>query len=70
MPNVGGREFFETLNANHPEVGKHVVFCTGDTVGGDTLAFLETVGRPHLKKPFSLAELRGILPVAARGASL
>jgi signal transduction histidine kinase len=70
MPNVGGREFFETLHANHPEIGKHVVFCTGDTVGGDTLAFLETVGRPHLKKPFSLAELRSILPVAARGASI
>jgi two-component system NtrC family sensor kinase len=67
MPNVGGREFFESLETSHPGIARHVVFCTGDTVGGDTLAFLETVGRPHLKKPFSLAELRAILPAAARG---
>ncbi len=68
MPNVGGREFFESLATSHPSIARHVVFCTGDTVGGDTLAFLETVGRPHLKKPFSLAELRAILPAAAHGS--
>lgn len=68
MPNAGGREFFESLKASHPTIARHVVFCTGDTVGGDTLAFLEAVGRPHLKKPFSLAELRAILPAAAQGS--
>jgi signal transduction histidine kinase len=68
MPRVGGREFFENLSESDPELARHVVFCTGDTVGGDALAFLESVGRPHLKKPFSLVELRTILPAAAAGS--
>jgi hypothetical protein len=43
-----------------------VVFSTGDTVRGDTLAFLESLDRPYLHKPFSLAELRGLLGEIAR----
>jgi CheY-like chemotaxis protein len=40
---------------------RRVVFSTGDTVRGDALAFLERVGRPFLRKPFKLAELREVL---------
>jgi len=36
----------------------------GDTVRGDTLAFLESLGRPYLHKPFSLAQLRAALATA------
>jgi hypothetical protein len=43
-----------------------LVFSTGDTVRGDTLAFLETLDRPYLHKPFSLAELRKLLSEIAR----
>ena len=32
---------------------------------GDTLAFLESLGRPYLHKPFSLGELRAMLTAAA-----
>jgi DNA-binding response OmpR family regulator len=42
------------------------VFSTGDTVRGDTLAFLETLDRPYLHKPFSLAELRTLLADVVR----
>ena len=66
MPRLGGREFFEELAGTAPQVSRKVVFSTGDTVRGDTLDFLESSGRPCLQKPFSLAELRGVLREAAR----
>ena len=37
-------------------------------VRGDTLAFLESLDRPYLHKPFSLAELRTLLAAVAREA--
>ncbi len=40
---------------------QRIIFATGDTVRGDTLHFLEALGRPYLHKPFTLAELRHML---------
>ena len=61
MPKLGGREMYEKLAQQHPEVARRVIFATGDTVRGDTLHFLESLGRPFLHKPFTLAELRTVL---------
>ena len=61
MPGVNGREIYEALRRRAPAMAKRVVFATGDTVAGDTLAFLEATGRPVLTKPFKLAELRSTL---------
>jgi two-component system NtrC family sensor kinase len=61
MPNVGGREFYDELKRHRPALADRLVFSTGDTVRGDTLAFLESLGRPYLHKPFSLGELRTLL---------
>ena len=61
MPRYGGREFYEELTRRNPAVAARLIFSTGDTVRGDTLAFLETLDRPYLHKPFSLAELRTLL---------
>lgn len=66
MPRLGGREFYQALERLDPGAAARVVFSTGDTVRGDTLAFLETVDRPYLHKPFSLAELRALLSKVAR----
>lgn len=63
MPALGGREFYRTLQRERPEAAARVVFSTGDTLRGDTLAFLEAEGRPFLHKPFSLKELRQILTI-------
>jgi two-component system NtrC family sensor kinase len=68
MPRLGGRELYDTLAREHPDIAGRVIFATGDTVRGDTLRFLESLGRPFLHKPFALAELRrvlGIAPVAS-----
>ncbi len=61
MPRVSGAEFYEELLERHPELARRTVFSTGDTIRGDTTAFLERHGRPCLQKPFSLAELRALL---------
>jgi len=66
MPRLSGREFYEELSRRRPELAARLVFSTGDTVRGDTLAFLESLDRPYLHKPFSLAELRGLLGEVAR----
>jgi two-component system, NtrC family, sensor kinase len=66
MPRYGGREFYEELARRNPPMAARLVFSTGDTVRGDTLAFLETLDRPYLHKPFSLAELRTLLAEVVR----
>jgi two-component system NtrC family sensor kinase len=68
MPELGGREFYEELARHNPGLAGRLVFSTGDTVRGDTLAFLEGLDRPYLHKPFSLAELRNLLTAVAREA--
>jgi two-component system, NtrC family, sensor kinase len=68
MPELSGREFYEALATRHPSLAARLIFSTGDTVRGDTLAFLESLDRPYLHKPFSLAELRTLLAAVARDA--
>jgi two-component system NtrC family sensor kinase len=67
MPRLGGREMYNNLARQHPAIARKVIFATGDTVRGDTLQFLETLGRPFLHKPFTLAELRTVLSSVASG---
>jgi len=67
MPGLSGRDLYETLRTQAPEAAARIIFATGDTVAGDTQAFLEGSGRPVLHKPFKLAELRTTL-AAALGA--
>lgn len=66
MPRFDGREFYQELARRDPALAGRLVFSTGDTVRGDTLAFLETLDRPYLHKPFSLAELRTLLADVVR----
>jgi two-component system NtrC family sensor kinase len=69
MPRLGGREFYEELQRRQPAIARRVVFSTGDTVRGDTLAFLEQLGRPYLHKPFSLSELRNLFADVSRAGA-
>jgi two-component system cell cycle sensor histidine kinase/response regulator CckA len=61
MPHLGGREMYQRLTRQHPQTARRIIFATGDTVRGDTLHFLESLGRPYLHKPFTLAELRAVI---------
>src|SRR5205809_926998 len=66
MPHLSGREMYTKLARQDPRVAERIIFATGDTVRGDTLQFLEALGRPYLHKPFTLAELRAALGHAAK----
>src|SRR5437016_4641106 len=68
MPRLGGREMFHTLARMHPTVADRIIFATGDTVRGDTLQFLEELGRPFLQKPFKLDALRRVLAGVEKAA--
>ncbi len=61
MPHLGGREMYQRLARQQPLAARRVIFATGDTVRGDTLRFLESLDRPYLHKPFTLAELRRVI---------
>jgi two-component system, NtrC family, sensor kinase len=61
MPHLSGREMYQRLARQDPQAAKRIIFATGDTVRGDTLHFLESLDRPYLHKPFTLAELRRAL---------
>ncbi len=54
MPDMSGREMFETLRAVRPVLADRVVFTTGDVVQEETRKFLDSVSQPCLPKPFSL----------------
>lgn len=69
MPRLGGREMYQHLARQHPDIAERVIFATGDTVRGDTLQFLEGLGRPFLHKPFTLEELRSVLGHDIKAAS-
>src|SRR5438552_16361704 len=66
MPHLGGRDMYHKLARQDPHRAERVIFATGDTVRGDNLRFLESLGRPYLHKPFTLAELRQVLGAAAQ----
>ncbi len=69
MPRIGGRELFEDVARERPQLARRIFFSTGDTIRGDTLQFLESLERPWLHKPFGLSELRSLLATAARMAT-
>jgi len=61
MPVMGGREFYQILEVQYPELVDRVIFATGDVIGNDTRKFLERSGRPFLPKPFTPDELKTIV---------
>jgi two-component system NtrC family sensor kinase len=61
MPHLSGRDMYLKLARHDPRAAERIIFATGDTVRGDTLQFLQRLGRPYLRKPFTLAELRAAL---------
>ncbi len=61
IPAMNGKELYQWLKQEKPELIKGVIFTTGDAMGGDTQAFLDQVGRPLLPKPFTTDELMAMI---------
>jgi two-component system NtrC family sensor kinase len=66
LPEVTGRALYDEIREEHPRLASRVIFTTADALKQDTLAFLHSLGRPYLQKPFTLLQLRAAL--AAVGA--
>jgi len=58
MPGMDGRELFQYLESNQPDLAGRAVLATGDIFSPDALTFLRELGRPFLAKPFTSDELR------------
>ncbi len=65
-PVMSGKELYRWLKEKNPELASHVIFTSGDLLGGDTKTFLEQCARPFLPKPFTPAELKAIIKEALK----
>ena len=62
-----GFDVFDALRRERPGRERSVVFITGDSLSARTRDQLEASGRPVLRKPFGLEELREMLDRVAGG---
>jgi len=61
MPVMSGKEFYQILESQYPQLVDRVIIATGDVIGSKTKNFLEKSGRPFLPKPFTPDELKTIV---------
>lgn len=57
MPGIDGRDLYEAINRNSPELINRVIFITGDTITKSTQDFLQSTGRIYMSKPFDFSRL-------------
>jgi two-component system cell cycle sensor histidine kinase/response regulator CckA len=57
MPRVDGMTFYRTLEREHPEAARRILFVTGDVAGTEAERFLDETGCRWLAKPFRLRDL-------------
>jgi PAS domain S-box-containing protein len=57
MPEMNGIEFTAEIEKSHPQYFSKIVFVTGGAFTSEARAFLATVGRPHIEKPFGEGDL-------------
>jgi PAS domain S-box-containing protein len=58
MPNVDGKELYEKVAEERPEMLRRFVFATGDLVRQDSVAFLQELPNRILTKPLELETVR------------
>ena len=61
MPVMDGMELYRELERRFPELGKRIIFVTGDVLDADKQRFLESSGAPFVSKPFDPAEVRRLV---------
>jgi len=60
-PIMNGKELYQSIIDNVPEMTDRVIFTTGDVMPGDTETFIRKSGRPFLPKPYTPEELGKIV---------
>jgi len=66
MPNLDGRELYERVAEERPELIRRFVFSTGDLLRSESLSFLEAVPNKVLTKPLDLETVRRVLAQAVQ----
>jgi two-component system NtrC family sensor kinase len=61
MPQMSGKELFNWIKENRPELANRIVFFTGDTVSNETRSFFEENHCRFLAKPFKIEEVKEII---------
>ncbi|MFC1928363.1 response regulator [Chloroflexota bacterium] len=61
MPLMNGKELYESLEISYPRSIGRAVFTTGSAIGQETERFLQSSGRPVLRKPFTIEELKTVI---------
>jgi len=70
MPDLDGEQLHARLLAENPAQAACLAFLAGDTMSPEASRFLAACGRPHLQKPITLGDLRGLLETLFAAASL
>ena len=61
MPGMDGERFYRAAIKRRPQLANRFIFLTGDLINPETQAFLESIGSPHLAKPFQLERVEQVL---------
>lgn len=61
MPFMDGKEFYMKITERYPYLSKRIVFITGDVANQETVSFLREIGNLHLRKPFTIREVKDLL---------
>ncbi len=67
-PTMNGKELYQWLREQHPQLAGQVVFTTGDMMTAGTESFLQRAGRLFLPKPFTTEELKTVMRQALEQA--
>jgi len=66
-PIMNGRELYQHIKEEHPELANKVIFTTGDVLNDKLELLLREASRPYLPKPFTPDELTAIVRQALKG---
>ncbi len=61
MPEVDGQQLYKTIRESQPHLASRIIFVTGDTVSGNSRAFLEGTGNRWFSKPFNMKEIEQVV---------
>ena len=61
MPQMSGRDLYNWIKENRPNLAKRVIFVTGDTVSMETRLFFEDNHNRYLAKPFKIEEVKEVI---------
>ena len=65
-PVMNGKQLFQWITEEHPELANRVILTTGELFGGASEEFIEQSGRPFLPKPFTPDTLTATVREAMR----